>query len=236
MPAGGSIIQSIGVDMGALARANGEKKKEKALREGSERADAISKDYAAQQGAKYDPYAQGGLGLLDEYNAAAGAEASPFAFTDSSNFLNSYYNSPEFAALNKQASQQIMSNQAATGGLRSGNTNSMLAQVAPTLGIQALQRQNTNDLTAYNTNQAANQQRFSRLGSAVNLGYDATNQQAGAIGQLGATLAGSQNYRGQIRGNKYLRYGEIDGQRHEDQGAIWGNFMGGMSGGGKGAV
>lgn len=232
MPAGGSIIQSIGVDMGAITRAKGEQKKEKALREGSERADAISRDYAAQQGAKYDPYAEGGLGLLDEYNAAAGAEASPFAFTDSSNFLNSYYNSPEFAALNNQASGQILRGSSATGGLRSGNSSAMLANVAPTLGIQALQRQNTNDLTAYNTNRAVEQDRFGRLGSAVGLGYDATGRQAGVLGDLGGTLANSQNYRGQIRGNKYMRYGEIDAQRHEDQGAIWGNFMSGMGGGG----
>ena len=105
----------------------------------------------AQMGEQMLPYLQG---LLQQPNAS----------------YQDFFNSPEYAALSAQQESQVMRNAAATGGLRGGNAQVALAQIAPQLAMGWQQQQN-----------ALQQQRF---GNA----FDLTRLGAG-FGQNAAQLA-----------------------------------------------
>lgn len=126
------------------------------------------------------PFRQLGIGALPQLNTMAAAPVTPFQYRDQGQFLNQYFQGPEFSALNNQASDQVLRNRAMTGGFRSGGTQADLSMIAPLLGIQALQRQNQEDLTAYGTNQAAQADQFQRLYGLANLGANISTGNANA--------------------------------------------------------
>lgn len=149
------------------------------------------------------PFRELGINAIPGLQAQINQPVTPFKFRDANSFLTDYFQGPEYSALNTQAQDQILRNAAATGGFRSGGTQANLAMIAPTLGIQALQRQNSQDLQEYGTNQAANADRFNQLYGITNLGANIStgNANAGAnfASQAGqnAIMAGkakAQNY------------------------------------------
>lgn len=209
----GKGIQSFGLTMGAISRDKGIKSTEKKLLAGSNAADQVTKDYAGKTSAYYDPYAKVGINALNQMSSPSGE----FRFRDSSEFLNNYFNSPEYSALNNQAMDQILRNQSATGGLRSGGSNVQLSNIAPTLGINALQRINDQDLTQYQVNQDRNRY-------LTDLGYNANIAQANITNTLGNNLANAELYRGSVRAGKERDYYNNRAQMHEDLGAVWGDY------------
>lgn len=126
------------------------------------------------------PFRELGVSAIPGLQAQVNQPVSPFKFRDASTYLNDYFKGPEYQALNAQAQDQILRNAAATGGFRSGGTQANLAEIAPTLGLQALQRQNSLDLQEYGTNQAANADRFNQLYGITNLGANISTGNANA--------------------------------------------------------
>ena len=143
------------------------------------------------------PFRETGASALPGLAALTNQPVEKFAYRDPGQFLSQYYQGPEYQALNARAQDTLLRNQAATGGFRSGATQVGLAQLAPMLGIQALQRQNQQDLTAYGTNQAANADQFQRLYGLANLGANIAtgNANAGAnfASQAGANAIAAGN-------------------------------------------
>lgn len=148
-----------------------------------------AKNSTALQQAQYErgmqevaPFKQLGVNALPQLAQAANDPVDPFAYRDSSKYLGEYFNSPEYQVLNSQATDQFLRSNSATGGIRNGNTNASLAEIAPTLGLSALNRVNQEDLNAYGINQSAKSDQFNRLYGVANLGMNAAtgNQNAGS--------------------------------------------------------
>lgn len=220
---GGKAIQSAGVTLGALARGKGQRKAEKSREQGSYQSDEILRGSAGESAEYLQPYAAIGTPALQGLTAIANTPQQQFAYRNPGEFLSSYFSGPEFSALNTQAQDNILRNQAATGGFRSGATQAGLGMIAPTIGIQALQRQNAMDENAYQLNQAGNQQRYAQLMGLTGIGYDAAGGLAGIRSALGTNLANGAMFRGGSKSASLINQYDAQGQAHEDLGAIWGS-------------
>lgn len=166
--------------------------------------------YQFEQGLKeVAPFKEAALPALSELTAASIAPMQQFSFRDSGQFLNDYFNSAEFGALNKQATNQIMRNQSMTGGLRSGATNANLAQISPMLGLQALDRVNQQDLQQYSVNQGAISDRFNRLFGLSQLGANIASGNQVAGQNFGSAAGQNAMTAGAAKANAYQQYGDI---------------------------
>jgi hypothetical protein len=128
-----------------------------------------------------EPFVTAGTGALSQQQAllGLGGKAAQTAA------VGALENSPYFRSIAYQGERGILSNAAATGGLRGGNVQGALAQFRPQLLNQLIE------------------QRFSNLGGLTNLGQASAAQQAVAgqqsaanignlLGQQGAALAGGE--------------------------------------------
>jgi len=166
--------------------------------------------YQFEQGLKeVAPFKEAALPALSELTAASIAPMQQFNFRDSGQFLNDYFNSSEFGALNKQATDQIMRNKSMTGGLRSGATNANLAQISPMLGLQALDRVNQQDLQQYSVNQGAISDRFNRLFGLSQLGANIASGNQVAGQNFGSAAGQNAMTAGVAKAQKYNQYGEL---------------------------
>lgn len=170
---GGSLL-------GAGASIIGGNKAAKAQTRAADKATAIQREQFQAGLERTAPFLQSGASVLPGLTALTNQPVEKFAYRDPGQFLSQYFQGPEYQALNTQAQDAILRNQAATGGFRSGATQVGLAQLAPMLGIQALERQNQQDLTAYGTNQAAQADQFQRLYGLANLGANIATGNANA--------------------------------------------------------
>lgn len=153
------------------------------------------------------PFLQSGASVLPGLTALTNQPVEKFSYRDPGQFLAQYYQGPEYQALNAQAQDTLLRNQAATGGFRSGATQVGLSQLAPMLGIQALQRQNQQDLTAYGTNQAANADQFQRMYGLANLGANIATGNANAGANFASQAGANAIAAGNARARKYLNQG-----------------------------
>jgi len=194
MPAAVLGVAAVG---GAISSYQSSKKGAKATTQAANQATALQRDQYQQGLKEVAPFKQVGIGALENLSAAANQPAEQFAYREPGQYLNEYFNSPEFQALNAQATDQILRNRSVTGGLRSGGSNVDLANIAPTLGINALQRQNQQDLTAFGVNQGAKTDQFNRLYGVASMGANVAsgNQTAGAnfASQAGANAINAGN-------------------------------------------
>lgn len=202
----GKGIQSFGVTMGALARGKGERSAERARQQGSQQSDEQLRLASEEAAAMYNPIREPGM---TAFNQAYQRAMNP---RDSAQFLQNYYQGPEFNVLRQQSEQDLLRNQAATGGFRSGATQVGLGQIAPMLGLQAFQRQNAMD-----------QQQFENLMGVARPGLVATEQQANLRSGLGTNLAQGAMFRGMNKAQSKLNQYANIGQANEDLGAIWGD-------------
>lgn len=144
------------------------------------------------------PFYDAGVSGLAGLQQAANQQMTPFSFD-----YNSYFSSPEYAALSQQAQQQTLAGQSATGGLRSGGSQVALSAIAPQLAQQA----RGNAMNEYSLNQAAQMDRYNRLMGLVGVGQGSAQQSASQAGQVGSSL-GQNTYNtgvnlGNIAANKY---------------------------------
>ena len=188
--------------IGAVASNKAAKKGAAATTKASNQATALEREQFERGIQEVEPFKNLGIGALGNLGEAANQPVDPFQFRDSSQYLGEYFNSPEFNVLNGQAMDQVLRGASATGGLRSGGTNVNLANIAPTLGINALNRVNQQDLQAYGINQSAIGDRFNRLYGVANMGANAAsgNQNAGmnfgSMAGSNALTAGSAQAQG----------------------------------------
>lgn len=128
-----------------------------------------------------DPYASAGVDATQAQAALSGA-LGPEAQQEA---VNALQNSPMFQSLVQQGETGILQNASATGGLRGGNVQGVLAQFAPQLLNQQIQ------------------QRFQNLGGIAGRGLAASQQTAGLAQDAGNV--GASN----ILGNYNLQRGFI---------------------------
>lgn len=181
-----------------------------------------------QQGMReVEPFKQLGIGALEGLGKSANEPISPFAYRDSSTYLNNYFSSPEYQALNAQAQDQILRGSSATGGLRSGNSSASLAQIAPTLGINALNRVNQQDANVYSINQGAKTDQFNRLYSIANMGANAASGNQSTGTQVASQAGQNALSAGNAQAAQYQQNGQAVNGAITDLASIYlGNRMG----------
>ena len=194
----------VGAALSAGASIFGGNKAAKAQTNAANQATNLSREQFNAGLERTAPYNQLGLGAIPGLSAMSAQPVDKFAYRDPGQFLSQYFQGPEYQALNTQATEQILRNRAMTGGFRSGGTQADLAQIAPMLGIQALERQNQQDLTAYGTNQAANADQYQRLYGIANLGANIATGNANQ-GMNFASQAGQNAIAaGNAKANSYM--------------------------------
>lgn len=136
------------------------------------------------------PYTQAGTGALSQQQALLGL-SGPEAHQKAIDALS---NSPQMSSMLKQGENAILSNAAATGGLRGGNTQAALAQFRPQLLNSLIEQQYSrlSGLTSLGQNAAA---------GVGNAGQNSSSQIINALGQQGAAQAGGILGRGQANAN-----------------------------------
>lgn len=151
-----------------------------------------------------EPYAAAGEAALEQQQALAGllgpeAQAQAIAQLESS---------PQFQAALAQGERAIMQNAAATGGLRGGNVQAMLAQFRPQLLSSIIEQQ------------------YGRLAGMAGTGLSATGAQMG----LGPEIAAAEA--GKILSPAQLSYMEAQRRRQEIMGAVAGGteLLGALAG------
>jgi hypothetical protein len=160
---------------------------------------------------------------LSQLTSSAMAPMERFNFRDQNKFLNNYFNSGEYDILNKQATDQILRNQSMTGGFRSGGSQAGLAQIAPTLGLQALDRANQQDLQQYSVNQGAISDRFNRLFGLSQLGANIASGNQVAGQNFGSAAGQNAMAAGAAKANAYQQYGNIAQGVATDYMTLYGN-------------
>lgn len=210
----------------ALFNKNNAENAANAIKSGAADATALQREMYNLGIERTAPFRDLGIGAIPGLTAMNANPVTPFKFRDAGKFLSEYYNGPEYQALNTQAADQILRNRAMTGGFRSGGTQVDLAQIAPTLGIGALQRQNQQDLQEYSTNQAANSDQFNRLYGIANLGANVSTGNANAGQQFGSSAGQNALIAANARANKFGAYSDISNGLTEDALTLGGKFMG----------
>jgi hypothetical protein len=213
--------------VGGVATNEAAKKGAKATKKASDQATALSREQFERGIEEVAPFKQIGVGALPALSTAANQQVDQFNYRDPNQFLSSYFNSGEYQALNKQATDQILRNRSVTGGLRSGGSSVDLANIAPTLGINALNRVNQQDLQRFGVNQGAKTDQFNRLFGVASMGANAAsgNQVAGAnfASQAGANAITAGN----AQNMAYQQQGKAAQGLATDLGSIYlGNRMG----------
>lgn len=208
-------LGSLGVTLGAKSKQRGLGKQYEAQRQGAINAGNEINAATGRITDIYAPYRNLSQQLLPLLQQSAPVTTK---LATASEFLPSYYQSSEYNTLNNAAMDDVLRNRSATG-LRTGGTTVDLARIAPTLGLQALQRENDT-----RTAQAQlDQQRFNNLYNSVNLGYNAENNLADVYGRQGSSLAGLQTYKGEAKGAYKRGWWDAEGRMHEDLASIWGS-------------
>lgn len=193
------------------------------------------------------PYRQaGGQALQDMQNLTTDAGRGQA--------LQDYYGGEEFGALAEQREEQALRMGAATGGVRGGNTQAALANIAPQLGQQHLANQygQLAGLSSMGANMSsqAGQNALGFGGAQAGLAQGTQNAIAGDRLNLGSQQAQNAMNTGINYGNQAMglgqnlsalqqQSGQAQAQNSLTQGGIFSNLMsglGGMAGGGGGFV
>jgi len=96
------------------------KKSAEAVKSGARESTALQREMFNRGLETTEPFRQFGASALPMLASEMGAPAEKFSFREPGEFLTEYFQSPEFQALNTQATDQILRNRSAAGGLRSG--------------------------------------------------------------------------------------------------------------------
>ena len=108
--------------------------------------------------------------------------------TGQADFLQQYYQSPQFQTLQTQSQRDLLAAQAAQGQIGGSTTANQLQRIAPTLGLQALGQQ---------------QQQYAQL---TNIGQASAAGTAQLAGQFGTTSANLLQNLGVAQGQQAAAY------------------------------
>ena len=125
------------------------------------------------------PFREAGMPGLEGLQALSTPEGQ-------AEYLQQYYQSPEFAAQAQAAQGQQLAAAEATGGLQSTSTQNQLARISPTLGSAALERQQN------------------IYGNLANIGLSGAGSQAGYAGQFGQQQAAALQNIGSAQAGAHL--------------------------------
>lgn len=207
--------------IGGVASSKAASKGAKATGKAADQSTQLSREQFERGIQEVAPFRQLGIDALQNLGAAANQPVEQFNFRDPNQFLSDYFRSAEYNTLNQQATDQILRNRSATGGLRSGGANVDLGNIAPTLGINALNRVNQQDLQRFGVNQGAKTDQFNRLYSIGSLGANVAsgNQVAGAnfASQAGANAINA----GSAQALAYQQQGQAIGGLAADLGTAY---------------
>lgn len=200
----GSLAKPV---VGAFLGDKSAKKQNQAQQAGLDASTQLSREQFEYIKSIMQPYQQAGANALPALQGYINQPADKFSFD-----YQSYFNSPEYAALSSQQNEQALRMGAATGGVRGGDTQEALAAIAPQLAMQA--RQNAQN--EFSLNQGAQLNKYNQMMGLAGLG-------TGAASQVGNA---AQNF-GQIAGNNAITGGENRASAISER---YNSFGGGLSG------
>ena len=192
--------QIIGAVAGSLISGNASKKAASQQAEAAQYAAELQAQQVEKARALLNPYVQGGnaaqnqylqqLGLArgedGQYTKAIGADGKPI------DPYSQFAESDNYKQLLDYGNRNILAQAGATGGLRGGNTQALLAQSAPSLLSQLYQ------------------QRLANLSPLISVGQNAASNSAN-IGQNGANNIGSLAVN---QGNNEAGYSLLQGKQY----------------------
>lgn len=143
------------------------------------------------------PYQQAGQAALPALQGFVNQPADQFNFS-----YDSYFQSPQYKALIGQQNEQALRAGAATGGIRGGDTQAVLATIAPQLAMQAEDAARQN----FSLNQGARLNQFNQLMGIAGLGTGAANQVGNAAQTFGQVAGNNALNVGNAMANKYQQY------------------------------
>lgn len=195
--------------VGGLLGGSSAKKQNQAQQAGLDASTQLSREQFEYIKSIMQPYQQAGTNALPALQGYINQPADKFSFD-----YQSYFKSPEYAALSRQQNEQALRAGAATGGIRGGDTQAALATIAPQLAMQA--RQNAQN--EFSLNQGAQLNKYNQLMGIAGLGTGAANQVGNA----------AQNF-GQIAGNNAIASGQnradAIGQKYNAVGGALGGLL-----------
>lgn len=210
MPA--AAVMAVGSVANSYLANKSAKKAANAQAAAADKATAAQMEMFNKQLELMQPFNQAGQTALPGLQEMAMQQQTPFSFD-----YGAYFNSPEYAALSSQQEAQTLGNSAATGGLRSGNSQAALAAIAPQLAQQA----RGNAMSEYSLNQAGMMDRYNRLMGLAGLGMGSAQQSASAAGNFGNAQANNALYAGNAMANKYQQYGKNTQSMLGDLGSLY---------------
>lgn len=230
----GAILGAIGSALPAVSTIFGAKRGTSQMNAANARAGELAAETLAKAEESAAPYTKAGTGALPDLSRTAGIGADALNTLAAAygalgagpqkQFLKGMEASPMYQAALEQGQKNILNAAAATGGLRGGDTQAALAELAPQMMAQYLDamRQGLTSVGAVGTGvgenlagRGANMTQF--LG---NLGADAANVRGGLMREIGSNQAART-------GVLATQYGSLIQQ---GVGAL-GNMFGGSGGG-----
>lgn len=178
-PISGSVLG--GAQIGStILGVNAAKKASKTEAQAAQDAINLQRETRDMSLANLRPFLQTGTGGLQGLQAAADQQLDP------NQFYGEYFQSPEYAQLNDQASRNLLANREATGGLRSTSTANLLGSIAPQLAQSAFARQ-----------QALQDANYNRQMGLVNVGLNAAGGSNAAAGNAASNMGNLMLQKGQ---------------------------------------
>ncbi len=178
-PISGSVLG--GAQIGStILGVNAAKKASKTEAQAAQDAINLQRETRDMSLANLRPFLQTGTSGLQGLQAAADQQIDP------NQFYGEYFQSPEYAQLNDQASRNLLANREATGGLRSTSTANLLGSIAPQLAQSAFARQ-----------QALQDANYNRQMGLVNVGLNAAGGSNAAAGNAASNMGNLMLQKGQ---------------------------------------
>ena len=239
------------------------KKATRAQLAGAQQAGETATRYAGQAAGYYQPFYDAGLTQWNRLNEMldSGAFENPDYAAGAPDYGT--YTAPEFnfqtdpgyAFRQQEGQRAIESSAAARGSALSGATQKALSQYSQQLAsneysnaynrYMSERQQGFGEYSnmrnflfnkynvGYQANAANTANRYNRLSSAANMGYNAGGQLSNISGNLGDTLSSLDLRRGDIRAGKEVALGNLAANRWANQGQINSNFIQNTGGGGQ---
>lgn len=180
--------------VGALASSSASKKAAKTQAQAAESGQRISQEQFEAIQKNLSPFVEFGTSQLPSLQGVM----QPLNRQDE---LATYYASPEFDIMSRQARGQQLAASEATGGLGSSSTANSLAAIAPQLGMSYLGQREAQQADLFNRLMAGAGMGLNAAAMTGQAGQQYASQAANAYNQAGAAKAGGQLAMGNLIGN-----------------------------------
>jgi hypothetical protein len=183
---GSSVTGAIGAKNAGKAQMAASKRAGEATLQGTRESIASQEKMYGISKKMMDPFREAGLAGMDQMMALGGMSGDDAQRTA----MQGIRDSSEFAMLQDQSQQGLLSGASATGGLRGGNTQRSLAELSPNLLMGIADRN------------------YNRLTGLTNLGQASAAGTAGNAMTLGANLGQTSMRGGELQAQAHTQYGQ----------------------------